>query len=75
MGMPVECVRDADSQAPPRPPEADSHFFVFKATPVAYGSSQARGQIEATAASLCSRIQATSETHTIAHGNTRPPTH
>jgi len=31
------------------------YFFVFKATPVAYGGSQARGLIGATAASLCHR--------------------
>ena len=28
-------------------------FFLFRATPAAYGSSQARGQIEAVAAGLC----------------------
>ena len=55
----------------------------FKAAPAAYGSSQAMGQIEATAASLqhslhhCSdgRIQATSVTYTTAHGNAGSLTH
>ena len=28
-------------------------FLLFRATPMAYGSSQARGQIRATAAGLC----------------------
>ena len=38
-------------------------FFIFRAAPVAYGISQAKGQIRAAAASLCS------------HGNTRYEPH
>ena len=50
-------------------------FLLFRATPVAYGSSWARGQIGATAAGLHHshsqrRIQATSVTYTTTHGNT-----
>ena len=37
-------------------------FWLFRAEPVVYGSSQARGQIAATAASLC-HSNARSETH------------
>ena len=65
-----------------------SDFLVclLRATPVSYGGSQARGQIRATAASLChSRqpvpqpqqhgIQAASVTYVIAYGSTRSLTH
>ena len=51
----------------------------FQVTLAAYGSSQARGQIGAAAASLhhshSNGIQATSATYTTAHGNTRSSTH
>ena len=55
-------------------------FLLFRAAPLAYESSQARGPIGATAASLChshsqSRIQAASTTYTTAHSNTRSLTH
>ena len=40
------------------------YFFLFRATPVAYGSSQARGQ-----------IQAASETYATVHQNTRSLTY
>ena len=55
---------------------------LFKAAPVAYGSSQARGWIRATAASLYhspkmdpSGIRAMSVTYNTAHGNARSLTH
>ena len=55
-------------------------FCLFRATPVAYGSSQARGHIGATAAGLHhspqqGSIRAVSATYTTAHGNTGPLTH
>ena len=54
-------------------------FVISRATFVAYGGSQARGRIEAVAASLChSHSSVGSElslTHTPAHGNTRSLTH
>ena len=55
-------------------------FLLFMAKPVAYGSSQARGRIRTTDASLHqshskARIQAASATYTIAHGNARSLTH
>ena len=55
-------------------------FLLFRAASAADGSSQARSQIRATAASLChshsnSRIWALSATYTIGHGNARSPTH
>ena len=44
-------------------------FFFLRAAPVAYGSSQARGQIGATAASIChSRSYAGSLTHSLRPG-------
>ena len=50
-------------------------FCFFRAETVAYGSSQARSQVEAATAGLCrhshSKIRATSVTYTAAHGNTR----
>ena len=54
--------------------------FLFRAIPVAYGGSQARGQIRAVAASLQPQpqqcgIRATSTTCTTAHGNTGSLTH
>ena len=45
-------------------------FGLFRATPAAYVSSQARGQIGAIAAGLY-HSQAESATYTTAHGNTR----
>ena len=53
-------------------------FFFLKAELVAYGASQARSQIRATATSLrhsYSRIQAASATYMTAHGNPRSLTH
>ena len=56
-------------------------LFVFRATPVAYGSSQARGRIGAAAASLChshssvGSIRPMSVTYTIAYSNTGSLTH
>ena len=53
-------------------------FLPFRAAPVAYGGSQARGRIGATAAGLGhshSRIQAVSATYTTAHCNSRSLTH
>ena len=56
-------------------------FFVlfFRVTPEAYGSSQARGQIEAAAAGLSHGHSGTASeprlTYTTAHGNTRSLTH
>ena len=49
-------------------------FSLFRATPMAHGGSQARGQIRAIAASLTPQaqqcqIQATSVTYTTAHSN------
>ena len=46
--------------------------FFFRAAPVAYGSSQARGEIGAVAASL---HQATSKTYTTAYSNVGSLTH
>ena len=50
-------------------------FLLFGAAPEAYGSSQARGRIGATAAAYttatATRIQAGSVTYTTAHGKTR----
>ena len=55
-------------------------FFAFRAAPMAYGSSQARGQIRATAASLHHKpwprqIQAASVTYTTAHSNAESANH
>ena len=54
-------------------------FLIFRAAPTAYGVSQARGQIGATAAGLRHshqhQIRAASATHTTAHGNARSLTH
>ena len=53
-------------------------FFFFRATPVAHGSSPARGQIGAAAATPQSQqhgIQAVSVTYTTAHGNAGSLTH
>ena len=55
-------------------------FFLFRAAPAACGSSQARGQLGASAASphfqlQQHQIQATPATFTIAHGNTGSLTH
>ena len=53
-------------------------FLLFRAVPAAYGASQARGQIGATAAGLHhshTGSQPTSVSNTIAHGNAGSPTH
>ena len=53
-------------------------FCFFRATPMAYGSSQARDQIRAVAASLHHSkhgIQAMTTTYTTTHGNARSLTH
>jgi len=50
---------------------------VFRATPTAYGGSQARGLIGAATASLHHQqhqVQAASVTYTTVHGNTGPLT-
>ena len=54
-------------------------FFLFRAAPVAYGSSQPRGWVKA-AAEACAtatgaRIQATSVTYAAAYSNTGSLTH
>ena len=50
--------------------------LLFRATPMAHGSSQARGPIRATAAGLQQRgIQAESVTYTTAHSNALSLTH
>ena len=51
-------------------------FLLFRAAPVAYGSSQAKGWMGATAAGLHhSHSNIGYATYTIAHGNTRSLTH
>ena len=55
-------------------------FYPFRATPVAYGGSQARGLIRVVAAGLHQShsdggIRASSATYTTAHGNARSLTH
>ena len=55
-------------------------FGLFRATSLTYGSSQARGQMGAAAASLSytpqqHRMRAPSVTHTIAHGYARSLTY
>ena len=56
-------------------------FIFFRATPTAYGNSQARDQIGTAAASLCHShsnarsIQATSKTYIAAHRNSGSLTH
>ena len=56
-------------------------FWLFKAVPTAYVSSQVRGPIGATAASLCHShsnagdLSHVSVARTTAHGNARSPTH
>ena len=55
-------------------------FLLFRAVPAAYGISQARGPIEATAADLDHKpqqhqIRAESETYTTAQGNAGSLTH
>ena len=50
-------------------------LFVFRATPAAYGASQARGLIGATAAGLQHRIWAATVAYTTAHSNARSLTH
>ena len=47
-------------------------FFFFRAAPTAYGSSQARGQIRATATGLHHSL---SRAYTTAHGNVRSLSH
>ena len=49
-------------------------FLLFRAVPLAYGSSQARGRIRATTASL-RHSNCRSELHITAHSNARPLTH
>ena len=56
------------------------YFLLFRATPVAYGSSQARGQIRAyrcrpTPQPQQCQIQTTSATYTEAHSNARSLNH
>ena len=56
------------------------YLFIFRASPVAYGGSQARGLIGAVAASLCQEpqqlgIRAESTIYTTAHGNAGSLTH
>ena len=56
------------------------YFAISRATPAAYGGSQARGLIGAVATGPCHShgnmgIQAVSTTYTTAHGNTRSLTH
>ena len=61
-----------------RPPDFFFSFLLFRATPVAYGGSQARGRIRATAADLRhshSNARALSATYTTAHGDARSLTH
>ena len=55
-------------------------FFLFRAAPMAYRSSQARDRIGATAPGLChshskARSKIMSATYTTAHGNARSLTH
>ena len=54
-------------------------FWLFRAAPTAYGGSQARGPIRATAAGLDHSsqlgIRAMSTNYTTAHGNTGSLTH
>ena len=54
-------------------------FAFFRASPIAYGGSQARGQIGTTAEPISQpqqpRIQAVSATYITAHGNARSLTH
>ena len=49
-------------------------FCLFRASPAAYGCSQARGLIRAVASGL-NGIQAASASYTTAHGNTGSLTH
>ena len=63
-------------------PQDSSFLFVcfFRAEPMAYGSSQARGRIQAAAGGLHhshsdARSKPTSVTYTTAHGNTGSLTH
>ena len=48
---------------------------LFRATPMAHGGSQARGQIRAVAASLHHWVQALSVTYITAHSNSGSLTH
>ena len=64
------------------PKEINNFFFFafFRATPMAYGASQARGRIGAAAPGLCHQSQqhglwAVSATYTTAQGSTRSLTH
>ena len=50
-------------------------FLLLRAVSIAYGGSQARGQIGATAAGPQHRIPAMSATYTTAHGNARSLTY
>ena len=55
-------------------------YAFSRATPAAYGGSQAKGRIRAVAAGLRQShsnagIRAVSPTHTTAHGNAGSPTH
>ena len=47
-----ECLKDADKELAYLLSYLFIHFYPFRATPSAYGGSQARGHIGATAASL-----------------------
>lgn len=55
-------------------PHSHNTFFAFRAAPTAYGSSQSRDLIRATAADLC-RIWAAYETYTTAHSSAWSLTH
>ena len=61
--------------------EGRAFFGVFRATPMAYGSSQSRGRIGAAAATYATATampdptQATFVTYTTAYGNTRSLNH
>ena len=50
-------------------------FWLFRATPMAYGSSQARSQIGATPQPQQQGLQAASVTYTTAHGHAGSSTH
>ena len=50
-------------------------IWLFRAAPIAYGGSQARGQILRHSHRNIRSIQAVSATYTTAHGNTRSLTH
>ena len=84
IGQVIRLLCKKQSNAPSCTTKSTAYLFFFfcrfRAVPMAYGGSQARGPVGATAAGLHHshrqhQIRATSVTYTTAHGNARSLTH